>query len=574
MNFITLLVLSFLHTSAIVKDDTIPNYPQNYFQSPLDIPLSLAGNFGEPRRAHFHTGLDFKTDAREGLKVYAVADGYVSRVGVSAGGYGNALYITHPNGYTSVYGHLQKFNETITALIRKEQYAKESFAVDLNLKPNVLVIKKGDVVALSGNTGGSGGPHLHFEFRDSLERPINPLLFGYKLRDNIAPIMSAVQFYAMDEQKLSASNYRVTITGKAGDYNTSPSNIALNAKKIGVSINTFDRMEGTTSSLGIYSLSMTENEREVYHFSLKRFSFPEKRYVLSQVDYTVFLKEGNKSFHKCFLDPANRLSCYEKIVDNGLLDISDGKIHQLKITATDFAGNNSIVNFSVQFDPNATAFKNKTNNSTQLLDWQKENTFTANDIKLHMPIGCLFDSLWLDFSSTSPSDPSAISRLYTFNRNTDQLFDFFNISIQPFGIAANLTDKALIVWKDVNGAIVSKGGKMEGKFITAKTRELGAYFVKLDTTAPKITPLNISNLKVLPPVNIILIKIADNLSGIEDYRAYVDGKWQLMEYDGKATLLKMNLLDKNIAAGKHSFKLIVTDERKNKAIYESDFLKK
>ena len=218
MNFLNYVFFTLFSVSAAAQDDTIPAYPKGYFGSPLDIPFLLAGNFGEPRASHFHMGIDIRTQEKEGLPVYALADGYVSRIGVSPYGYGNALYITYPNGFTSVFGHLQRFTPTITTRVRKEQYAKEQFAVDFALKANEVPVHKGDLVAYSGNTGGSGGPHLHFEIRDILERTINPFNFGYQSADHVVPTIAAVKFYPMGDKKYTAEPYRAAVLAIGSNY--------------------------------------------------------------------------------------------------------------------------------------------------------------------------------------------------------------------------------------------------------------------------------------------------------------------------------------------------------------------
>ena len=181
------LVLVCIHHTVFTQ----VSYPKDYFVKPLDIPLILSGTFGELRSNHFHSGLDIKTQQREGLNVYASAEGYVSRIKISHWGYGKALYITHPNGYTTVYGHLKKFSPTIEAYVKRHQYEKEKFQIQLFPKEDELKVTKKQVVALSGNSGGSGGPHLHYEIRDANARPTNPMLFGIEIKDTKAPQIRA-----------------------------------------------------------------------------------------------------------------------------------------------------------------------------------------------------------------------------------------------------------------------------------------------------------------------------------------------------------------------------------------------
>ena len=171
--YMRLIIIPFLFFISVSMAQN--SYPQDYFQSPLEIPLILSGTFAELRSNHFHSGLDIKTQQQSGLKVMAAASGFVSRIKVSHFGYGKALYITHPNGYTTVYAHLQNFNPEIDAYIKHRQYKNESYEIELFPKAGELLVNNGDIVAYSGNTGGSGGPHLHFEIRNKQEHPMNPM---------------------------------------------------------------------------------------------------------------------------------------------------------------------------------------------------------------------------------------------------------------------------------------------------------------------------------------------------------------------------------------------------------------
>lgn len=563
----------YIHTGAgnlQPLNDSIA-YPQNYFKSPLDIPLTLAGNFGEPRRLHFHTGLDFRTNQMEGLKVYAPADGYVSRINVNGAGYGNALYITHTNGWVTVYGHLQKFNEQIMQRLRKEQYSKESFAVDFKPGPDELPVKQGDIIALSGNSGGSGGPHLHFEIRDSLDNIYNPMLFGYKLKDNIKPTVSGIKFYAMDTLlKHTSDGYRSKLVLVNGVYNLPVSVLKVNTKSIGFSVHTFDKLESTENYIGIYNMTVFDNDRMVYQYQIDKISFPEKRTVLSHVDYPVFLAEGRKSLHKCYVEPGNSCTVYSNLANGGIVDLSDGKAHNVQIEISDFSGNVSQLSFKLQYEAAATIFKPKATAYDIVFAYNQPNSFINDDIRVQIPKGLLFDNVFASYSPTLATVPGIYSKLHQLGSSDVQTYDWFNIAVRAEGLPENLQAKAVLMYKDKTGAKACRGGKYENGFVTGKGREFGQYYIAVDTTAPRITPVNIVPGRNMRKYGKIQFKISDGMSGIIDFDTYLDGKWVVTNYDAKNALLNFPL--NGLAAGEHIYKVVVEDERHNKSEYSVKFV--
>ncbi len=572
MNFIHYIFASLFCVSASAQD-SIPEYPKDYFGSPLEVPFLLAGNYGEPRPAHFHMGMDIRTMEKEGLSVYAMADGYVSRIGVSPYGYGNVLYITYLNGFTSVYGHLQRFNAPITAIVRKEQNAKEQFAVDITLKPYEFPVAKGDLVAYSGNTGASGGPHMHFEIRDVLERTINPLNFGFRSDDHVAPTMGAIKVYPMGDKKYSTEAYRTSAILTDSGYWIKAGLQKVNAAAVAISVNTFDRMDEKVHTVCPYDLKEYDGDVLIFEYTVDRISFDNIRYIIAQVDYPIFMKEGSRAFQKCFVERNNTMpGFYHNVKNRGIIDLSDGRVHHIRVEATDHEGNKSTLHTLLQFDPASTAFKAAPNHYMKVLLPEGDNAISGDGFNATIPGKFLLDSVFINYSATAPTiaTPGIFSNIVKIGDYYD-LLGPFKLSIKSLNLPASLKDKALIVWKNTGRGTVGRGGKWDGDMFTTDSREFGTYYIVVDTTAPKITPVNIIKGKNMRGLKYITFTIRDNLSGIAEYHGYLDGKWQLMELDGKTGILRMEM-PAGLKTGEHSFKLVVSDDRNNVSEYSTTFI--
>ncbi len=552
------LVSLFFGTTTIVVAQK--KYPTDYFNPPLNIPLQLAGTFGELRSNHFHSGIDIRTQGKEGFNVYAPADGYVSRIKVSAWGFGNALYITHPNGYVTVYGHLKAFNSTITNYLRRIQYEKESFNQNLFLPKNKIAVKKGDIIAITGNTGSSGGPHLHYEIRDQkTAKPINPLFFGLKAKDNLQPIIKSAKIFTengLQDKVLSVKKNGRRYVLKTKDTISVPAKFSLG-------IATYDILNNANSKNGIYQLKLFVDTLLFYKHTLKTFSFGETRYINCLVNYPSYIKTGVKYLQTNLLQ-GSKLSIYDHVTNKGWIELSDNGVHMLKYKALDINGNCSELTFYVKKDASMQNIQPPSlpsMGSKLLVRYTKPYSFNTKEVKVYFPAYALYEDILMKYNS-SPAPAKYYSKYHEIHDIYTPLHKKISLSLKTKPIADSLKSKLLIVRIKKNNRIVAKGGKYENGFIKVNINKFGKFAVRIDTILPTIKPLNFKNKTNVSKLKTLKIKIKDNLSGIKRYRATLNKKWILMEFDGKKGLLKYTI-DERMLKGSNLLKVVVEDNRQN-----------
>lgn len=543
------------------------NYPQQYFRSPLDITPQASGTFGELRSTHFHAGNDYRTQQRVGLNVYAVADGYVSRVRVQIGGGGLSVYITHPNGYTSVYLHMDRFNASLAKLIKEEQYRLKRYDVDMALTAKQVPLTKGQVIGLSGNTGGSGGPHLHFEIRDTkTQNTLNSQLFGLQFADNIPPTIRGITLYDLEDPIVNEHTPRrhpqvkALATGKYGLVNTGV--IPVNGK-FSVGINTNDRHSGTTFTNGIYSIELTLDNKPVSTVVFEELSFASTRAIYSYVDYAYQLKTKVK-IQKSFRDPGNPVNIFKYLANNGIMELKDQDVHELKYVVKDVKGNSSELTFKVQNkDSYQPTYKQVA--GVKLLKYNAENTFSSDNLSLKMGKNVLYNDLNLLYSQGA-KPANGYSQVQHVHNTYIPVLESYKLGIKAdSSLPKSLTSKALIV-STQGGA---QGGFYENGWVTASVRTFGSFYIAVDTIAPKIVARNLTAGKHVAAQKSINFTISDNLSGIQSINGYVDGKWVLFEYDPKNRHIWHTFDD--LPAGSHELRLEVTDWKDNTGVYTAKF---
>ena len=559
-----------LFASTLVQAQQIfstNKYPITDFRQPLDIsPPALAGSFGEIRGNHFHSGIDFRTNQREGYPVYAVADGYISRLRVQNSGFGQALYINHPNGFTTVYGHLQRFAPKIATIVKNLEYEKKSFEIDEFPDATLIPVHKGEIIAWSGNRGSSGGPHLHFEIRDTkTEETINPQFFGIIIPDNIPPVIHGLYVYRLNGKTFNENTPKqaIGISGANGSYKTAAP-ISLTGE-VGFGIVVTDRHNGLSGTNGVYSIQLEVDGKKVYTSALERFAFEDSKAINSHIDYPTYLNT-KRSIQKSFVEPGNPLKIYSGLINNGRINFNDGATHQLRYIITDSKGNSSVLPFTVNAGSVPTAAPAIPLGI--IYPYNKVNEFNTDDIKVVFPQGTLYSDLNFTYKKLPKPTGNAWSALHQIHNRYTPLHIGFNISIKADNLPENLKNKALIV--NSNGS--SQGGFFENGYVKATPKNFGSFYIAIDTIAPRIIPVNISEGKNMTGLSKIFFKISDNLSGIKSFNGYIDGKWALMEFDTKTATL-WHSFDERTASGKHTLELVVADMKENTRKYKVTFIR-
>jgi len=544
---------------------------EKLFTQPLDSAIILAGTFGEIRTNHFHSGLDISTGGVEGKKVMAAADGYVSRIKVSADGFGKAIYMTHKNGYVTVYGHLQRFSASIEKYIRAEQYRNESFEVEMFPSANEFVFKRGEMIALSGNTGGSGGPHLHFEIRDGkTEEPLEPEAFGYQITDSIAPVINSIAIYPLHNKgsvNKSCEKIIIPVKLKGKIYTISDASQIIVNGETGFGIEVSDKQCQNGSVLGIKKIELFIDDKMVYDYSFDRFRFDESRFVNANIDYAESVS-AKREIILCYRLPGNEFSMTKRNTMTGIINLEKDENHTGLFRVYDFSNNISQASFSFK----STAMKSncseiKANDTTFLISYDKPFAFGSADIKLNtdkLPV--VYEDTYLTITGQKQTG-NYFSKIFKTGDAGIPVHNAISISIRPVNLPDAIKSKALLVKIESNGKLSSAGGSLANGFVTTKIRSFGNFAVTVDTIPPTIKATDLSSVKAPGKIK-FRIKIKDELSGIGSYRAEVNKQWMLMEYDSKTGTLtgEMNLDKKNI---NYRFVLTVSDKKGNKSEYVS-----
>lgn len=531
--------------------------------SPMAIPLKLSGNFGEMRRNHFHTGLDIRTEGHEGVPLRAVADGFISRIKVSPVGYGNAIYIDHPDGRTSVYAHMSAFEERIAEAVKGAQYAKETWEIEFYPEPKALPVKQGDPIGLSGNSGSSGGPHLHFEIRETLsEHPLNPQEYGILVEDHTRPIIQGLRLYPLDNGSsvLGANEAISQVVRDKGEGEYLLETQVSAYGNIGLALHSFDRMDGVFNKYGLYSLEMRVDGKPVYVHKMKELDFEKFRQVNCHADYELFRTNAWR-YHKTFPAENNTLDIYELLVNGGRIHISEGESKNIEFIAMDIKGNTSKLRFILKGEQApATPFPTERG---IWWDASTDNVFKDSSAVILVPKGRIYSDIYLRPSITSSSD--ALSKRFTIHDQVIPFDDYITIKLKVEGTFKN-REHLVMMLDEGSGRETCIGGTYKNGWLQAKTKTSGTFYVKEDDQAPKISLTRADN----SAKGKITLSLSDELSGLDSVRVEVDGRWLMMAHNASKSSAWGDLSDLNLATGTHQVKVQVWDLAGNAAKLEKE----
>lgn len=544
--FIILLLFNFCKAQS---------YPQYYFRHPLDIPMQLVANFGEIRTNHWHMGLDIRTQHKINLPVHAAADGYVARVSVESGGFGQAIYINHPNGYTTVYGHLNAFCPALADYLKRHQYDKESWKIDLAIPSNLFPVKKGDVIGLSGSTGASEGPHVHFEIRDTrTEKNLNPLLFKFPIADAVPPTLIRLTMYDRNKSTWEQLPQIFALRKVGSVYVPAANSIRTGSNKISFAIGAVDRFSGTNNPNGIYSAKISMDGQPVSEFVLDNISYNDTRYINAQLDYPYKARSGSSLQHISPLPGAQDVA-YNLFDGDGMIHLNDNEPHEILIEVKDANGNTSKLKFPIQYDGSLKKIYALTNAEKFLPN--NVNIFERDHFELFTTEKTIYDTIAISYNETNNSAASAISPLFGFLSAAIPSHDSVTVRIKPTeNISTEWKDRVVI--KNISGekTFVEKAEWQNGWY-AAKFRQFGTYQLFIDGEPPTINAPSTN----LSKASRIVFVPHDNFNTIKSFRVEVDGQWLRFSNDkGKVWIYSF---DEHFPRGNHELKVIVEDEAGN-----------
>ena len=537
---------------------------QNNQRNPLDYETILSGTFGELRSNHFHSGIDIKTKGKEGSKVYAFSKGYVSRIKISKGGYGKAIYIKHNDGKTSVYAHLKRFSKKIETIVKNEQYKKEDYEIEIFPALNEIKILDNELIAYSGNTGGSSGPHLHFEIRDINQKPLNPLSYGIDVKDSKTPSILGLRLYSLYKNREIKDYKNLTLYKR--DKNTFITDTVISIGTLGFGIQTFDRQDLASNKNGVYKINTYIDNDTLVSIDFSKFSFDETKHINRYIDYSEF-KRNKRRFQKLFVQKNNPLSIYKTERNHGVISLIESNKHLIKIEVLDFKENITKIFVPIKGKSSNDILNNdndiKIGGINKLfVNRNKKYFINQHNSSLNIEKGTFYNNLFIKKNSTTD----------TLDLGTDTVPLLKSIIIKFK--KPDYKNSYIGIKNDKNKKLSYVSSTIRKDSIIAYTKRLGKYIISRDTIKPTITPLGFSKNDWISNLNYLKFKIKDAQTGIKNYRASINNKWILMEPFNKSGVIIYDFNDNIINKSKNVFKIEVSDNVGNTSVFETIFYRK
>ncbi|BAV09930.1 membrane protein related to metalloendopeptidases [Filimonas lacunae] len=536
------------------------------------MPIQLSANFGEIRKDHFHMGLDIRTKQRENLPVYAAAGGFISRISIQRYGYGKAIYIQHPNGFTTVYGHLNGYYDTLSHYIIQKQYTDKQWEQDITFSPGQFPVEKGQFIAWSGNTGSSGGPHLHFEIRDTRTgKNLNPLLFGMEVEDNIPPVLEGLYWFDRRYSTYQTSPKPIAIVNNKGSYQLKGGGDTLHigSPRISFGVRAEDRTNSSSFLFGIYEAGLWMDDSLRCYFQVNNFSYPDSRYVNGSIDYATFLHTGKGIQHLSRL-PGNELSIYNTDDNNGVISLTDTLPHTVRILLKDVEGNSTVMQYMVRYDSTLQEDLFFTMNSVAVPPNQPYN-INEQEVKASFDAFAFYDIVPFVLGQQPRQQwPQASSQALLHNENVP-VHDMYTVQLPLQPVAANYTDRLVMQLQSGRYRLYQKAQPASNGWFSGSFNRLGNVQLLVDTVPPSITPIGWKDNQVFTTQSSIRVRCSDNIDEVRNFNAYLDGQWILFTH---STYDYIYTFDEHCTLGEHVLSVSVQDLAGNTSVREFNFIKK
>ena len=556
MNFILNILFFFISITSLLA--------QNNQRNPLDYESILSGTFGELRTNHFHSGVDIKTKGKEGSKIYAFSEGYVSRIKISKGGYGKAIYIKHSDGKTTVYAHLKSFSKKIEKIVKTKQYLKENYEIEIFPGLNEIKISNNELIAFSGNTGGSSGPHLHFEIRDINQKPLNPLNYGIDVQDNRSPSILGLKIYSLYKNMEIKNSKNLTFYKK--DKNSYITDTIQSIGALGFGVQTIDRQDLASNKNGVYKINTYIDNDTLISIDFNKFSFEETKHINRYIDYPEF-KRNKKRFQKLFIQKNNPLSIYKKERNQGVVSLIENSRHLITIEVIDFNQNITKLFIPIKGTLDTDILNNdnkiKIGDSNKLfINRNKKYILNQHNSSLHIEKETFYRNLFIKKNSTKDT--------LNLGSDTVPLLKSFKIKFKK----PNYKNSYIGIQNDKSNKLSFVSSTIKEDSIIAFSKRLGKFIVSRDTINPTITPLGFSKNDWISNLDYLKFQVRDTQTGIKNYRATINNKWVLMEPFNKNGVIRYDFKDNIINKSKNVFKIEVSDNVGNTSVFETIFYRK